>query len=94
MRVEGASEAPGSEKPEMSNIDYARMSRVYPKQKGALTRAIKTGDPAKIEAVCAAAVAEWDEIGGWPDEWSRWQRAFDDSRPWFAESIDLRDLRT
>lgn len=59
-------------------IDYARMQRVHPKQKAALTRAMKTGDLAKVTAVCKAAVTEWNAIGAWPDDWSRWQRALDD----------------
>jgi len=61
-------------------IDYARMAKLYPKQKAALTRALKSKDPAKVRAVCAKAVREWDEIGAWPDAWSRWQRALDDAR--------------
>lgn len=34
---------------------------------------------------------EWDEIGAWPDDWSRWQRALNDVLPW-NRSIDLEDL--
>ena len=30
-------------------------------------------------ALCEKAVQEWDVIGAWPDEWSRWQRALDDA---------------
>ena len=63
-------------------IDYARMKRVFPKQKAALTRAVKTKDAEKIAAVCKAAVQEWNEIGAWPDDWARWQRALDDALPW------------
>ena len=72
-------------------IDYARMSAIYPKQKAALTRAVRTGDPEKVAAVCKKAVAEWNEIGAWPDEWSRWQRALDGVLPIF-DSIRLEDL--
>ena len=64
-------------------IDYDRMNRVLPKQKAALTRAVKTGDPEKVAAVCKAAVAEWNEIGAWPDNWARWQRALDNMLPVF-----------
>ena len=62
----------------MPVIDYARMLQVYPKQKSALTRAMKKGYPAVVSA-CIAAVQEWDSIGAWPDDWSRWQRALDDA---------------
>jgi hypothetical protein len=72
-------------------IDYDRMSRVHPKQKAALTRAIKTKDAEIIARVCKAAIAEWNEIGAWPDDWNRWQVALNDALPW-NDSIDLRDL--
>lgn len=72
-------------------IDYERMKRVRPKQKAALTRAVKTGDPEKIAAVCKAAVAEWNEIGAWPDDWSTWQRALDDALP-LHRQVDIGDL--
>lgn len=68
-------------------IDYALMSRRYPKQKAALTRAVKSKDTDKIVAACKKAVAEWDEAGAWPDDWSRWQRALDDAL--FPGSIPL-----
>jgi len=70
------------------SIDYARMNRVGPKQKAALTRAIKTKDPEKIVAVCKAAVQEWNEIGAWRDDWHRWQIALSD----VGIYTDLRDL--
>jgi hypothetical protein len=72
-------------------IDYARMQRVWPKQKAALTRARKTGDVDKVRAVCTAAVREWDEVGAWPDDWSLFQRTLNDLEPWH-QSTDLRDL--
>lgn len=59
-------------------IDYERMSRVYPKQKAALTRAKKKGFDA-VREECRKAVREWDAIGAWPDNWSAWQRALDDA---------------
>jgi hypothetical protein len=74
------------------SIDYDRMKRVYPKQKAALTRAVKTKDPAKVRAVCEAAVREWNEIGAWPDNWSRWQRALDDVTEWRGNYVSLEDL--
>jgi Arc/MetJ-type ribon-helix-helix transcriptional regulator len=63
----------------MGQIDYARMQRVGPKQKAALTRAVKSGDYRKLADVCRLAVTEWDAIGAWPDHWSNWQRALDDA---------------
>lgn len=59
-------------------IDYARMQRVSPKQKAALTRATKKGYAAVL-ATCQATVKEWNEIGAWPDAWHRWQIALDDA---------------
>ena len=59
-------------------IDYERMSRSYPKQKAALTRAKKQGYTAVL-ATCRTAVKEWDAIGAWPDGWSTWQRAIEDA---------------
>lgn len=67
------------------------MNRVMPRQKAALTRAIKTKDAEVIAKVCKAAVVEWNEIGAWPDNWNRWQIALNDALGIF-DSIDLRDL--
>lgn len=71
-------------------IDYDRMKRVHPRQKAALTRAVKSGDRDRIISVCAAAAVEWDAIGAWPDGWHRWQAALD--RVTFPEIIDMRGL--
>lgn len=68
--------------PAPKGIDYDRMKREWPKQKAALTRAVKTGDPVKIADVCIKAVAVWDQIGAWPDDWSRFERALNDALPW------------
>lgn len=73
-------------------IDYARMNRTRRSQKAALTRAINSGDRDKMIETCAAAVREWDEIGAWPDDWTRWQRALDDTFPVFY-APRLEDLR-
>ncbi len=52
----------------------------YSAQKAALTRAINSGSHERVVAAAIRATAEWDEAGGyWPDDWSRWQRALDDS---------------
>jgi len=72
-------------------IDYARMQKRYPQQKAALTRAVKSGRPEKVRDACIAAKREWDDIGAWPDDWSRWQRALDDAMGWRA-GIHLEDL--
>jgi hypothetical protein len=61
-------------------VDYSRMQKLYPQQKAALTRAIKSGDPIKIKTAVTKAVRQWNECGGaWPDAWSRWQRALNDA---------------
>lgn len=73
-------------------IDYDRMKKVRPRQKVALTRAIKSGDHEKVRAVCIDAVREWDEIGFWPDDWSGWERALNDSRPWNYPYLSLDKL--
>lgn len=64
-------------------IDYARMQRRFPVQKRALTLALKSGDCQQLVSHCRAVVAEWNEIGAWPDDWARWQRALDDTFPVF-----------
>jgi len=44
-----------------------------------------------LAKVIKKAVAEWNEIGAWPDDWSRWQRALDDSLGW-SQHIDIGAL--
>jgi hypothetical protein len=63
-------------------IDYAKMQREFPKQKRALTLALKSGDYAKVVATTRKTITEWNETGGWPDDWSHWQRSLDDA--WWA----------
>ena len=63
-------------------IDYERMKRVYPKQKAALTRAMKVPGIAQYPAVlaaCAKAVKEWEQWGAWPDGWHTWNVALNDA---------------
>ena len=48
-------------------------------QKSKLTKALNSGDKEKILDACRNAVIEWEEIGEWPDDWSRWQRALYDT---------------
>jgi hypothetical protein len=75
----------------VKRIDYERMNKIHPIQKAALTRAKKSGDPELIANVCKKAIAEWNEVGAWPDDWSVWQNALNDALPW-NQSLDLRDL--
>lgn len=76
-------------------IDYAAASKLFRKQKAALTRAINSGDPDKVVAACQKAVREWNAdhpcAGAWPDHWSNWQRALDDALPW-NQHVDIADL--
>lgn len=69
-------------------IDYERMQRVWPKQKRALTVAVKSGDVERVKDVVRKAVAEWNEIGAWPDDWAHFQRALDDMLPWHQQ-VDI-----
>ena len=78
-------------RPEPRRIDYERMNKEHPKQKAALTRAIKTRDAETIARACKAAIAAWNECGAWPDDWHRWQAALDDAMHW-SQRIELRDL--
>jgi hypothetical protein len=71
------------------SIDYERMQRTFPIHKKALDDAVKSGDVDKVREACRAAITEWDEIGAWPDDWSRWERALNDMLPWNAgESLE------
>ena len=46
----------------------------------------------KVEQVCRDTIREWDACGAWPDEWSRWEVALNDTRH-YADWISLRDLQ-
>lgn len=66
-------------------IDYERADKEHPKQKAALTRAMnawkKNPDFAhrkRVVEVVAKAVKEWDEWNAWPDDWHRWNIAYQD----------------
>lgn len=78
-------------RPAPKRIDYDRMKREWPKQKAALTRAVKSGSAEKVAAVCVAAVKVWDEVGAWPDDWSLFQRALRDVLPW-NQWVDFDDV--
>lgn len=58
------------------------------RQRAALTRAVRNGDPQRVVLACREAIRAWNAPGSaWPDDWSRWQRALDDAFPWFAVPI-------
>jgi hypothetical protein len=64
---------------------------MFRRQKGELTRAKNSGDPAKIRATVKKHVVEWTEGGfPWPDSWATWNCALRDSaRSWHSwEDID------
>jgi hypothetical protein len=87
-----ARELARAERNRRTPIDYARMNRESRAMKSALTRAINSGQRDRVLLVCAAAVAAWDDIGAWPDDWNRWQIALDDVFPlWDAPRLE--DLR-
>lgn len=74
--------------------DPGAANRAFRRQKAALTRALRSGDPDCILLTVAQTVAEWGRApfnGAWPDDWSRWQRALDDSLP-FGTAPRLEDL--
>lgn len=72
---------------------YTDRAGIKRRQRSALTRAVNSKDPAKVEAACRTAVAEWNEPGMmWPDDWSRWQRAMDAAYGVFRVAPRLEDL--
>jgi hypothetical protein len=59
---------------------YEEINRVHRGQRSRLTRAVNAGDPQRIVKVCEEAFAVFDTYAhGWPDDWSRWQRAKEDA---------------
>jgi hypothetical protein len=50
----------------------------YRRQKAALTRAINSRDPHKVITAAANGMVSFEQYG-YPDDWSRWQRAQDDA---------------
>lgn len=73
---------------ETRRIDYALMSREYPKLKGALTRARNSGDPVKVLRAVERFLKLSDEVGCMPDDWSRWRNALEDAYDDFQRSDD------
>jgi len=73
--------------------DHQAAKPFFARQKGALTRAIKSKDPERVLLACRAVVRAWGEPpfdGAWPDDWARWQRALDDV--FGFRSVQLDDL--
>lgn len=63
----------------------------YRKQKARLTRAVRSSDGDAIRAAVRQAVCEWnDSRDPWPDDWHRWQVAYNDTLPWHA-GVDITD---
>jgi hypothetical protein len=91
MGVIEDAQARAAARPEPRRIDYERMNRILPGQRAALTRAIKSGDKEKVAAACQKAVKEWNECGGWPDQWATWQIALDDALGLYS-TVQLEDL--
>lgn len=74
-------------------IDYIAANKAHRRHKARLTRALNSGDPKLIQRVVVETVREWNAADyPWPDSWSRWQVALNDTLDW-NESILLEDIR-
>ena len=94
-----AARAEAHQRRERSSVSEDVSRRQYRAQKAALTRAGKVGERGSEERrravvmACVKALGEWSTWRyGWPDDWSRWQRALDDAFPVF-QAPSLEDLR-
>jgi len=68
----------------------ALTQKEHTRLKGALTRAINSGDPLKVIATCRDALEIWQGYY-WPDDWHRWSIAYRDARLKLDEQMwDLR----
>ena len=73
-------------------VDYTALNQMVRRQRAALTRAVNSGDPDRVVVACRNAVREWNAPNAiWPDDWTRWQRALDDTLP-FNARVELSDL--
>jgi hypothetical protein len=62
--------------------------RTYKQQSRALTLALRSSNPQEqVLAECKRVIAEW-KSSYWPDDWSRWQRALDDTYGLRAPRLD------
>lgn len=76
-----------------ASSNYTLTPKEYKGFKARLTIAIKSGDAAKIQAEVRRAMAAFEQKG-YPDDWSRWERAADDATfkanraksSWFGET--------
>lgn len=63
----------------MTTTQYLTQAQ-YRAAKSRLTRAVNSGDPAKVIATVQAAFDAWDAgYFAYPDDWSRWERARSDA---------------
>jgi hypothetical protein len=86
------SRAYGRQHGQVLPVDYGALNLMVKRQRAALTRALNSGDAGKVVVACRQAVQEWSRPGAmWPDDWSRWQRALDDTLG-FGNSVALEDL--
>ena len=58
--------------------DYQLTPQEYKGLKSKLTRAINSGNQDKIIQTVEAALARFEQVG-FPDDWSRWERAKQDA---------------
>lgn len=76
-------------------IDYELAKKQGPKLKAALTRAKGIADAAKryvaVRKACTQAVKAWERWGAWPDNWSLWQRTFDEAFFAAQRAVDIGD---
>lgn len=79
------------------SIDYKRMQEVWPGQIKALDKAMKITDSADrltaVKKVIVEVTDVWDEIGAWPDDWARFERALTDAQGWPARYANIAEVR-
>lgn len=57
---------------------YTLTQKEHTALKGRLMKVVNAGDPEKIIAEAEHAIKLFEEKG-WPDDWSRWERAKEDA---------------
>ena len=73
-------------------MDYEMLNKVKRTQLAALTRAKRSGDPAKVVAAVRGA-RETFERHGFPDQWPTWRIAVDDLN-WHSDPAIRAAART
>jgi hypothetical protein len=58
--------------------EYLLSPHEYRALKGALTRALRSGSRQRVLETCQKAFLTFEALG-YPDDWSRWERAKDDA---------------